>query len=132
MEDLINFVINLADEELYEFLDGDSKEFFLHGGCYEFSEIIKGCIKDSRVVINNENTHCGILFERKIYDASGKVKNPQDFKVANKDDMAYMEDRFGIPEKHMVKGKTISDFMIAKIKECNIGKLIERIEGEER
>ncbi len=134
MEDLINFIIDLANEELYEHLDeNDARDYFLHGGCYEFSKTIKSFIKNSKIVINRKtNSHCGILYERNIYDASGKVKNSQDFEVASNNDLEYMEERFGIPEKQLIEGKKISDFLIDKIKKCNINKLIDRIEGEER
>ena len=134
MEDLINFIIDLANEELYEHLDGNNaREYFLHGGCFEFSKIIKSLIKSSRIVINRRtNSHCGILYERNIYDVLGKVNNPQDFEIASNDDLEYMQERFGIPEKQNVEGKSVSEFLVERVKECNINKLIERIEGEER
>ena len=134
MEDLISFIIDLANEELYEHLDGNNaREYFLHGGCYEFSKTIKSFIKSSKIVINRKtNAHCGVLYDRNIYDASGKVKNPQDFEIANNDDLKYMKDRFGIPEKQIVDGKKISEFLIEELKQCKIDRLIERIEGEER
>ena len=118
MEYFINFVIDLANEELYEYLDGDAKSYFLQGGCFEFAKIIKSYIKSSQIVINKDYDHCGILHEGNIYDATGKVKD--------------MENRFGIPEKQYIKGKRISDYLIEEIKQCNIESLIERIEGEER
>lgn len=132
MEYFINFVIDLANEELYEYLDGDAKSYFLQGGCFEFAKIIKGYIKSSQIVINKDYEHCGILHEGNIYDATGKVKERNQFLKANQKDIEYMENRFGIPEKQYIKGKRISDYLIEEIKQCNIESLIERIEGEER
>lgn len=130
MERFIGFVIDLANEELCDFLDGDAKKFFLQGGCYEFAKIIKAYIK-CQIVINTDNTHCAVLYDGKIYDASNEIDS-KSFNIASKEDIKYIEERMGIPEKHFIKGKTVSEYLIDEIKKCNIGFLIKEIEGEER
>jgi len=130
MEQFINFIIDLANEDLYELFEGRAKTYFLQGGCFEFAKILKEYIKNCKIVINKEHNHCGILYLGEIYDASGKVK--EEFDIASEKDFIYMEDRFGIPEMQYVKGKRISDYLIEELKKCNIDNLIPNIEEEER
>lgn len=126
MQEFIDFIIELTDEELYEYFDCvGSKYYFLHGGCYEFAKIIKHFVNKSTIVIDENSEHCGILYKENIYDASGLVEEKEKFKIANKDDIDYMEGRFGIPEKQNIKGKRISKYIIDEIKKCNLNFLTE-------
>ena len=120
LQEFIDFIVDLANDELYDKLDGNAKNYFLNGGCYEFAKIIKKYIEKSQIVINKDNNHCGILYDGKVYDANGINNNKSDFMIAKKDDLEYMDERFGIPEIQYIKGVRISDFLINEIKKCNI------------
>ena len=129
-EQFIEFVIDLAQEELYEKFDGNARAYFLGGGCYELVKIIKNYIPDSQIVINNQSDHCGIKFNNEIFDADGIVNNKEDFSIATVDDIKYMNNRFNIPEKQYINGKTISEYLIEEIKKCNIIHLLDCIEKD--
>lgn len=131
IEQFIEFVVDLADDVLYDKLDGKAKLFFIKGGCYEFAKVIKEYISKSQIVINKNSDHCAISYNGNIYDATGKINDLTDFKVADSEDIKYMEARFGIPELQYVNNLTISDFLIKEIKECNIIDSLELEEEEE-
>ena len=130
IERFIEFIVDLANDELYEKLDGNAKYYFLNGGCYELAKVLKKYIPNSKIVINNESDHCAILYNGKIYDASGIIEGRSNFKIANNEDIEYMEDKFGIPEKENINGAKISDFLINELKECNILHTLELDEME--
>lgn len=132
MEKFIDFVIDLANDELYDFFDGDAKAYFLGGLCFEFAKILKEYIKESQIIIDTKNAHCGVLYEGNNYDASKRPDKKYNFTIANEEDIKYMENRFGIPEKKYIYGKTISQYLIDEIKECNIDYILEELEGDER
>ena len=129
MEEFIDFIINLTNEEIGNYLDGDVKHYFLNGGCYEFAKILNNYAKESKLVINKDSNHCGILHLGNIYDATGKVDKKEEFHVATDEDKEYMEFRFGILEKQKVKGKNISDYLISILDQCYINDMLKRING---
>ena len=94
MEQFINFVIDLANEDLYTQLDGNAKMYFLHGGCFEFAKILKQYVKGSQIVLNKEFNHCGVLYSGNVYDATGMVKEKDKFIKVNENDLKYMENYF--------------------------------------
>lgn len=132
MEEFIDFIINLADEEIGDYLDGDVKHYFLNGGCYEFAKVLKNYARESRFVINKESNHCGILHLGNIYDATGKVDKKEKFHIATKEDKEYMDFRFGILEKQQVKGKRISDYLISILDQCYISDILEKVNDDKR
>ena len=132
IEYFVRFIIDLANDELYEHLDGNAEYYFLNGGCYELAKILKKYIENSKIVINKSFDHCGILYNGKIYDASGIVEEISDFAIASDEDIKYMEDRFGLPEKENIDGVKISDFIIEEIKKCNILQHLELDDENER
>lgn len=120
IEQFIDFIIDLADEDLYEKLSGMATWYFMNGGCYEFAKILKEYLPDAKFVINKDLDHCAVLYKGQIYDSNGKVLKPEEFNIATEEDIDYMEDRFGIKEAENINGKKISDILIDLIKECNI------------
>lgn len=136
MEQLIDFIIDLANEELYDYLDGNSKCFFMSGGCYEFVKVIIKYVNECKIVINKKRDHCGVLYMNKVYDATGIVSDSSKFEIAKQADKDYMEERFGIPEKLYVgvgeNRKRISQFLIEEIKNCNIDYILKQFEENER
>ena len=127
MEEFINFIINLTDEEIGDYLDGDVKHYFLNGGCYEFAKILKNYVKGSKFVINKDSNHCGILHLGNVYDATGKVDNKEVFHIATEEDKEYMEFRFGILEKQKIKGKKISEYLISVLDQCCIADILKKV-----
>lgn len=136
MKQFIDFIIDLTNEELYEHLDGDAKQFFMSGGCYEFAKILRKYVSGCKIVINKDRNHCGVIYKNKVYDVTGMVKDFSNFKIASQDDIDYMEEGFGTSEKLYVgrgeKRKKISDFLIDEIKECNINYILKEFEQDER
>ena len=132
VQEFIEFIVDLANDELYEKLDGDARNYFLNGGCYELAKIVKKYVDRCQIVINKSNDHCAILYQGKIYDANGENPNKLEFFIANKEDLEYMEGSFGIPEVQYVNGIRISDFLINAIKECNIVNKLQLKDKEER
>ena len=131
MEKLIEFIIDLAKEELYPYLHENVGSYFLQGGCFEFAKIIKKLIQNSEIVINEDFNHCGILYQGKIYDASGKIEENIKFKKVNREEIQYMTERFGIPEKAYIKGVQVSDYILNELEFCNIQPFLKEIEGKE-
>lgn len=131
MEKFIDFVIDLANEELSTYFDGNARTYFLQGGCLEFAKIIKRFIKRCEIVINKELNHCGILYQGKMYDAKGIIREINNFNIANREELEYMEQYFGIPEKQYINGIKISDYLINELKLCNIGSMVEIIESKD-
>ena len=127
MEEFIDFIINLTDEEIGDYLDGDVKHYFLNGGCYEFAKILNNYVQESRIVINKDSNHCGILHFGNVYDATGKVHKKEEFRVATDKDKEYMEFRFGILEKHKVNGKKISEYLISVLDQCYIADILKKV-----
>ena len=137
VEKFVEFIVDLANDELYEKLDGNAELYFLNGGCYELAKVIKNYVPMCEIVINKDSTHCAIKYKDEIYDATGKIENKEDFITAKKEDIEYMEDRFGIPELRYINNVTISDFLIEELKKCNILHTLElddntKDDGEER
>ena len=128
IEKFIEFVIDLANDLLYEKLDGDAKYYFLNGGCYQIAKVLQACIPKSKIVINDSYTHCGIYYDGDFYDANGIVSKNENFKIASKEDIGYMEEKFGIPEKENINGDKISIFLINELKECRI---LDKLELDE-
>ena len=130
VEKFIEFIVDLANNELYERLDGNANYYFQNGGCYELAKVVREYVPNSKIVINNSNDHCGIYYDGKMYDSSGIIEDKSKFKIANNEDIKYMEDRFGIPEKENINGGKISDFLIKELKKCNILHMLELEENE--
>ena len=128
MEEFINFIIDITDEEIGNYLDGNVKHYFLNGGCYEFAKILKNYIKESKIVINKDSNHCGVLYLGNVYDATGKVDKKEEFQVATDKDQEYMEFRFGILEKQKVNGKKISEYLISILDQCYIADMLKKVD----
>ena len=66
-------------------------------------------------MINKELDHCAIGYNNNIYDALGIVENKDEFSIATKEDIEYMERSFGLKIKSLE-----SDNIINEVEECNI------------
>lgn len=121
-EKFIEFVADLVDE--YDFFleqQVNSRYYFLYGGCYELYKIVNHYFKESQCVINKNTKHCAILYNGEIFDITGKVKDKEQYRLAEKTDIDYMENFFGIDIKEL-KNETIID----EISKCDIkGKLYQ-------
>ena len=102
----------------------NTKHFYLHGGCYELAKIIKEFIPEVKLLINNKHDHCAVLYNNTGYDANGEV-DLADFRLASQDDIDYMDENFGIPERRMVKGVPFTDAVINILHNCNLNGLLQ-------
>jgi hypothetical protein len=105
MEDLIGEVISLLEDNpnssrMLENLIGrnDAITYFLRGGCYQLAKVITYFVKNSTIVVNEELTHCAVMYKNNLYDARGRIKDSNRYKVASNEDLLYMEERFGFDE----------------------------------
>lgn len=75
MEQFINFILELVDDEFYQYLDSfPAQYYFLNGGCIEFAKILKYYYPDGTFVIDQNKDHVAFLYENIIYDATGIIK----------------------------------------------------------
>ena len=117
----IEFVIDLTNEdEVFAGTNFNAKMYFMNGGCYELYKIVKYYYPTAECLISKENNHCAILYENKIYDATGIRIDLDNFKIANKDDIEYMDNYFGLHIKKLEASKLIDD-----VNDCNIEKILK-------
>lgn len=131
IKQFIEFMVDLANDELESLVDRNAQLYFLNGGCLEFARALNSIIPGSSIVINEDSEHCGVLYKGRVYDASGDITNKIRYRIANKEDLEYMEDRFGIPEKKYIDGVRASDCLVNEINKCNILKHLELNKKEE-
>lgn len=75
MEQFIDFILELVDDEFYQYLDSiPAQYYFLNGGCIEFAKILKYYYPNGTFVIDQNKDHVAFLYENTIYDATGIVK----------------------------------------------------------
>ena len=117
IEGFIEAIIGIANEELFEGKYENAREIFLYGQCYEFAKVLKHYITNSLFVINNNEDHCAVQFQGRIYDANGDVTDKFIGHIATEKDINYFENNFSIPEKSMKDGKRISEWLIDAISE---------------
>ena len=118
IEEFINTILGISNEELFYNEQIDAQSIFLGGECYEFALVLKEFITNSVIVIDNKNEHCAVQFQGRIYDSRGDVTNTFKGRIAREEDIDYMEDRFGVPEKSFIDGQRISKYLINYIKKC--------------
>ncbi len=112
----IDFVVDLTNEDdIFWEAEVDAKYYFMHGGCFELYKIVHHYFPNSICMIENSLEHCAIGYDDEIYDAEGKVNNKDAFHIATKEDIEYMERKFGHHLMNLEAPKIIED-----IKDCNI------------
>lgn len=118
----IEFVADLVSEfDIFYEQAVDSKYYFNHGGCYELYKVAKHYFPTVECAMKKDYTHCAILYNNEIFDISGKIENIEEYRLATKDDIDYMEDRFGLHIKEIE-----SENIITELDKCRIkGKLYE-------
>ena len=112
IEELIKTIIDISNEELFYNEPVDAQYIFQNGECYELALVLKHFITNSFLVIDKDYEHCAIQFHGRIYDSRGDVTSIFQGHIANEQDMDYMEDRFGIPEKGYINGQRLSEWLI--------------------
>lgn len=115
IEKFIQFVVDLVQEDDTFMNGGSAGYYFTHGGCYELFKVVNHYIPETVCMINKEVDHCAIGYNNNIYDALGIVENKDEFSIATKEDIEYMERSFGLKIKSLE-----SDNIINEVEECNI------------
>ena len=112
----IEFIIDLTNEDdIFLGTNFNAKIYFLNGGCYELYKTVKHYFNSAECVISKNNDHCAILCGTKIYDANGIRHDVKNFKIANNNDIEYMENYFGLNINNLEASK-----LIKEINNCNI------------
>ena len=93
-------IINEAYIETYDelkpvLLDKDPVITFNNGYCYEFYMLLKHYYYDGRLVMTKDNTHCAILIDNVIYDASGIRYDKYNFREEKSCDLEMIYKYFG-------------------------------------
>lgn len=115
VEKFVEFIVDLVQENEIFMEGGSAKYYFTHGGCYELFKVVNHYIPETVCMINKELDHCAIGYNNNIYDALGIVENKDEFSIATKEDIEYMERSFGLKIKSLE-----SDNIINEVEECNI------------
>lgn len=121
IEKFIEFVKDLVNE--FDFLyeqQVDSEYYFLHGGCYELYKVVKYYFPNVQCVIKKDLKHCAILYNDKIYDITGKINDIENYRIADTEDIRYMEHCFGLNIKELQK-----ENIIIELEKCLIKELFE-------
>ena len=95
MEKFIEFINDLTTELYYDSLRVDGKYIYLHGAGLTFIKIIENYFNIDNVYISKDNKHCAFSYKGILYDAAGTIKNIDNFKIANNEDILYMRNMFG-------------------------------------
>ena len=118
MERFIEFVVDLVQEDDFFYETGlRADDYFLNGGCYELYKIVNHYFPTTKCMVRNDNEHCAVGYEGNVYDATGKLENKDEFRLASEDDIKYMSDNFGTITKLY---QLCADKIISDIEECNI------------
>ena len=121
IDKFIEFVIDLANEdEIFIGTKFNAKMYFINGGCYELYKIVKHYYPNTKCVITKTNDHCAILYENKIYDAKGVRTDVENFKIANINDIEYMDNYFGLHINTLEAPN-----LIKELNDCNIEKRLK-------
>lgn len=117
IEYFIEFIIDLVNEfDFFYTQQINSRYYFLNGGCYELYKVVKHYFPDVICVITKTLDHCGIFYNNNVYDANGKVQNPNNFVIAREIDIKYMEDSFGRGIKNLESEHIIEELELCSIK----------------
>ena len=75
IEELINFIIDLVNDEFSRFLSPvHARYYFLNGGCLELAKVLKHYYPAGKIIINEKRNHILFLYQDKLYDATGELK----------------------------------------------------------
>ena len=75
IEELINFIIDLVNDEFSRFLyPVHARYYFLNGGCLELAKVLKHYYPACKIIINEKRNHILFLYQDKLYDATGELK----------------------------------------------------------
>ncbi len=117
MEEFIQFILELVDDEFFQFIASvPSKYYFLNGGCLELAKVLKYYYPEGKIVINEERNHIAFCYQNTVYDANGisKEKTWQEI-----EDILYIEDLIGNKEIYFEKKKP-SEAIIQEIKKIDM------------
>ena len=108
------------------------QDYFTHGGCYTLAKIVKHFCPQVILMIRDlalrDFEHCVVSFEGDLYDAQGFVEDSENYKVATKADLDYMENGGFGNYINKLNNVPVSDYIANYIeKECNMNNQIECI-----
>lgn len=121
---VIEKFIEIINDELYEEIgdrlyNSDAICYFMNGGCFQFVEIMKYYFNDSIIMLNKDYTHCCIMIDNNLYDASGKLEDKNNYKIANDIDILYCKNYFGFNEYKYVNNELLVERIIRSINSIN-------------
>ncbi|MDD3453220.1 MAG: hypothetical protein PHN42_02960 [Bacilli bacterium] len=125
MQQFIKFIIDLVDDEFYNYL-GESKaeEYFLSGGCLELYKIIKYFIPDIDLFYNIDG-HIRIGYQNYLYDVSGKYIISDNYIKLTEDNMMELNDKLGRTEIRFER-KQVNVAIINELNMCS-GSYVKKI-----
>lgn len=97
MAKFIEFVADLVSKfDIFYEREVDAKYYFLHGGCYELYKVAKYYFPTCECAIRRDYKHCAIIYNDEIFDVTGKILEVDQYKIADTEDIRYMENSFGL------------------------------------
>ncbi len=108
MEYFIKFILDLVNDEFYQYLSPVSaKYYFLNGGCLELAKVLKSYYPEGQYVINSQKNHIAFLYQNQIYDANG-IAEKANWEIIN--NINEFEDYYGNKDiyfKHLPPNQAI-------------------------
>jgi len=116
VENFIELVVDLIDDEYSDKLTMmDAKYYLLNGGCLDLALIIKYFYKESTLMIRSDLDHWAVLYNQKLYDATGEIEDIENYRQATKIDYLMSLD-LNRNEINNYNGIKLSDNIINKVK----------------
>lgn len=101
-------IINQLTTDLYfDITKVEGKEYYLNGGCYELSCILKQIYPESNMYIRYDKSHIVTEINGHLYDANGYVTDINNYSVANNFDIQYIQEYSNNFFKHIEIAKNI-------------------------
>ena len=132
IECIIDSTTDLKSDYFYYSRFEQIQSFYTYGGCYEFVKIVKHFLPNIKIFVNKGRKieHCIFSYNDILYDANGEIKNIEDYRIATKEDIEYMERNFGKDEVRYINGIPFVEAMIEILNSCNLESTIDRIKNE--
>lgn len=63
-----------------QLLKNHTVQDYLHGGCYMFAKAVVDKY-GGLIYINRQQEHCAVMYEGRLYDILGRIKNTEGFRL---------------------------------------------------
>ena len=96
MIEILDFINSLRETDQY------IKSIYTKGGCYQFALLLHKMYPCSTILVNYDNTHAVLKYNRNLYDIRGLVRKKRDFHIPSEDEIKEME-KWSFSRNYMLK-----------------------------